>query len=154
MCMNMNWVNIDIDLALLFAFGLVIFAWLHWIALKKSNDQNLFAMRIEHYKIFYQLCNEFLIKVEYYKPEDIPHSVEVEALYRLILELDNYIDESKFLFNEALYKLELEFVNYAKGAFEEFSANEAISAAELQNLQSFYKNSKNWIEDFLVKNRP
>lgn len=152
--MSANWIQVDIDLALLSAFGLVIFAWLHWLAMKKSNNQNLFAMRIKHYKIFYQLCNEFLIKIEYYKPEDIPHSVEVEALNRLILELDNYIDESKFLFNEALYKLEFEFVNYAKRAFEKFSAKEAISVAELQELQSFYKNSKNWIEDFLAKNKP
>lgn len=150
----MNWINFEIDLALLFTFGLVVLGYLHWLTMKQANNQSLFAMRIEHYKAFYKLCNDFLIKVEYYKPEDAPHNIEGEALIRLILELDNYIDESKFLFSETLYKLELEFVECAKRVFEKFSTSEIISINELQDLQNFYKDSKNWIEDFLDKNKP
>jgi len=149
----MNWVQIDIDLALIITFGLLVFAGLQWYAVDVQNNQNLFKMRIEHYKSFYELCNDILIRLKHYAPVNPETDLGMMELEEYAFELDNYIDESKFLFNQQLFESEFEFTRSVKEVFKRLYKSEVIPLNDIEELIQKFSKSKELIEGYLSKNR-
>jgi|GEM_PF-1093304 len=145
---------IEIDMALFFTFVITVFAGLQWLAVLKQNDQNLFELRVQHYKKFYEICGNLIIRLEHHSTEHKIIEVEVEELEKLSFELDNYIDESKFLFSEELYQHERIFTNNANKLIKKIYGSEEIMQTEIDNLKTIYFDSKKLIEKFLYKYKP
>jgi len=149
----MKWVQIDIDIALVITFGLLVFAGLQWYAVHVQNNQNLFKMRIEHYKNFYELCNDILIRLKHYAPVNPETDLGMMELEEYAFELNNYIDESKFLLNQQVFASEFEFARSVEEVFRRLYRSEIVLSSDIEELIQKFSKSKELIEEYLSKNR-
>jgi hypothetical protein len=72
---------------------------------------------------------------------------ELEAL---ALDLNNYIDESKFLFNRELYGYEYDFSNKINSILQHLNSPGTIREEDIKELNDLFEGCKNIIEKFLA----
>ena len=144
---NLQELNIISNIIL--TFGLFLFAWLQWLAMRNQNKIAFCQLRIKHYK---QVMNGlYEIMKDLSKNSQINGMTGYEKVLDWKIRFADYADEAQYLFNKTFFENEGKVCNILSDMLDEMNKNKFILKSSMEMYQEKLFEIKNSIENDIQK---